>query len=239
MSKWLYRVVLFLILAGCQGQPAETLTPMKTLDVEVAPALAWITPTMAKCALESSVNLDVKEIGQNEQSLDAADILIRWTASKAEGGENFNLGQDQLAVIVHPQNPVSEISVSQMVEIYSGLLRDWSSLDDKYAGSIHSWVYPIDSDLQVFFGQTVLPVEELTILNLIAPNPKSLLEAVSQDPAAVGFIPSRWLNPSVKELPVNGTETARWSQPILAVTKTSLEGVTRDWLLCVQDVVQQ
>ncbi len=239
MSKWLYWVVLVMTLAGCQGQPVEPTTPIELMDVEVDPALAWITPVMAKCALETSVNLNVKEIEPIDQSFDGADILIRWTTSTTEGGESFNLGQDRLAIIVHPENPVSEISETQLVEIYSGLLPDWSNLDANHSGSIHSWVYPINSDLQGFFSQIVLPLEELTNLNFIAPNPESLLEAVSQDPTAVGFVPSRWLNPSVKELPVNGPGNAGWSRPILAVTKTSPEGSLRDWLLCIQDVVGQ
>ena len=66
---------------------------------------------------------------------------------------------------------------------------------------------------------------------------EAMLEAVANDPQAIGFLPTRWLNQSVKPIEILDFQNNDLLLPILAVTKSEPTGLTRDWLLCLQEQI--
>lgn len=239
MSRFLTGLLLAGLLAGCQVEGNATLPPVIPLSVQITPSLGWLKPAMADCAEEiPSLSLTVQTSAQADQSLDDADILLRWSDSFLEEGQTFKLGEDHLVIIVNPNNALEEMDGSQLAAVFSGSLTDWSSVSEGAAGSIQPWVYPAVDDGQMLFSAKVLPLDEIIGTARIAPSPDVMLEAVNSDPQAVGLIPARWLNPSVKAIEISGYTNNDWTLPVLAVTKVEPSGPVRDWLLCVQEKVQ-
>lgn len=227
------------LLAGCQGQVSTTPQPIVPLEVQITPALDWLRPSMAACAVENpDLSLTVDSTNLADQTLETAGVLLRWTDADADQGKTFKLGEDRLAVIVHPDNPLEEIEISQLAAVYSGAILDWSGLQEGTSGAIQPWVYPSGDDAQSLFDNNVLPFDELIGTARIAPDPQTMLEAVGDDPLAIGMIPSRWLDPSVRAIKITGDSEQDWTLPILAVTADDPAGSVRDWLLCVQDKIK-
>lgn len=194
---------------------------------------------MAACAVENpDLSLTVDSTNLADQTLETAGVLLRWTDADADQGKTFKLGEDRLAVIVHPDNPLEEIEISQLAAVYSGAILDWSGLQEGTSGAIQPWVYPSGDDAQSLFDNNVLPFDELIGTARIAPDPQTMLEAVGDDPLAIGMIPSRWLDPSVRAIKITGDSEQDWTLPILAVTADDPAGSVRDWLLCVQDKIK-
>jgi len=239
MSRLLSGLILIALLAGCQNQTAVPMPTPAPLTVEITPALHWLKPMMAECAVEiPALALAVRSKAQTDQSLDSADILFQWSETASEEGYTLKLGEDRMAVIVHPENPVEEMNKAQFTAIYSGKIAGWSELSDSGGGNIQPWVYPSSEDSQILFGSQALADDEIVTSALLAPSPDATLEAVREDPQAIGFIPARWLDSSVKSFPIIGYANTDLTAPILAVTGDEPGGLTRDWLLCLQDKIQ-
>src|SRR5574340_12162 len=239
MSRWVGGIIIAGLLAGCQGQVETTPQPIIPLEVQITPALDWLRPTMAACAVENpDLSLTVDSTNLADQTLETADVLLRWTDTNADQGETFKLGEDRLAVIVNPDNPLQEIEISQLAAVYSGSILDWSGFQQGASGAIQPWVYPSGDDVQALFDKNVLPFDELIGTASLAPDPQTLLEAVGDDPLAIGLVPARWLDSTVKAIKITGTAEKDWTLPILAVTSDDPAGPVRDWLLCVQDKIK-
>lgn len=239
MSRLLSGLILIALLGGCQKQTTVPMPTPAPLTVEITPALHWLNPMMAECAVEiPALALTVRSKAQTDQSLDGADILFHWSETASEQGYTLKLGEDHMAVVVHPENPVEEMNKAQLTAIYSGKIVGRSELSDSGSGNIQPWVYPSSEDSQILFGSQVLAYDEIVTTALLAPDPKTMLDAVREDPQAIGFIPARWLDSSVNSIPVVGYAKDELTAPILAVTGDEPGGLTRDWLLCVQGKIQ-
>lgn len=239
MSRILLGLILIGLLGGCQSKAAVSTSSSTPLKVEITPGLDWLRPEMADCALQTPIlSLTVRSASQQDQSLGNADILLRWSESLAGDGKTLKIGEDSLAVIIHPDNPLQQMDDTQLAAIYSGAIGDWESLPGSLSGEIHRWVYPPDDDSQILFDSKVLAEEKIVLTAMIVPDPEGMLDAVREDSHAIGFIPARWLEPSVKPVSISGYTKSDLTMPILAVTDGEPSGFTRDWLLCVQDKIQ-
>lgn len=234
-------MLIFGLLTGCAPQPtaAPAATP-KILQVETTSGLDWLRTEMAECVQQSQgLSLSVQTIALPEQSLNKADFLIRWSDQPVAEGLAFELGQEKLAVIVHPDNPLETIDLSMVKDIYYGQVTEWPGIDTTPGESIHPWVFPADSEAQALFEQVVISNTQIIRTAKIAPSPAAMLEAVGDDPQSIGILPARWLDETVKPIEIIGYTKDNLTMPILAITSIEPTGLTRDWLLCVQDRVYQ
>lgn len=239
MSKVYFGFAVVLLLAGCRPQGMPTPGAPTPLTVQITSALGWLKPAMAGCAAQiPSLSLSVQTTPQADQSLDEADVLLRWSGILPEEGHTFELGQDHLVVIIHPENPVKGVTGEQLKALFTGEIVDWSELAQGAAGPIYPWVYPENDDSQLLFTEKAAALGNITGTARIAPHPEAMLSAVGQNPLAIGMTPARWLEPSVKTLTLNGYTKEGLTMPILAVSRDEPSGLVRDWLLCVQEATQ-
>ncbi|MCW8956928.1 MAG: substrate-binding domain-containing protein, partial [Gammaproteobacteria bacterium] len=52
-------------------------------------------------------------------------------------GSEFVIGLDGIAVIVHKNNPISELKKTTIRKIFAGEIIDWKQIDQRYKGRIH------------------------------------------------------------------------------------------------------
>jgi hypothetical protein len=64
-------------------------------------------------------------------------------------------------------------------------------------------------------------------------------QAVAADPSAIGYLPRRWVDSSLRPLSIDGISETSLRQPILAVTQTTPQGAQKEWLLCLQRSIAQ
>jgi len=237
MSRILLLAALIGLLTGCS--PIPEVTPVATpqlLRIEISSGLDWLRPEMAECVQHTpGLSLSVMTTGVPEQSLNEADLLLRWSDQAVTDGFAFVLGEDSLAIIVHPDNSIEILDLSAIKDIYSGQMTAWPGASNSTVPVVQPWVFPTDDELQDFFETRLLADGRIVQTAKIAPTPAALLEAVAKDPQAIGFLPARWLDPSVKTIEILDFPLKDLNMPILAVTAVEPTGPMRDWLLCVQE----
>lgn len=96
---------------------------------------------------------------------------------------------DGLAIIVHPDNPLSNLGTAQLAQLFSGEVGDWSQLGGP-AGAVRLYARDDNSGTYDTFKELVLSANGKT-LSATAQRFESserLSDAVSADPQAIGFI---------------------------------------------------
>ncbi|WP_276489255.1 substrate-binding domain-containing protein [Ectopseudomonas mendocina] len=96
---------------------------------------------------------------------------------------------DGLAIIVHPSNPVSALSVEQIAKLFSGEIVDWAALGGK-PGKVRPYARDDNSGTYDTFRELVLaPAGRSLAANTQRyESSNQLSDSVSQDPNGIGFI---------------------------------------------------
>jgi len=104
----------------------------------------------------------------------------------------FVIARDAIAVIVNPENPVNELTLQQISDIYSGKISNWSEVggDDR---PIVRLSRETNSGTHVYFLETVLRLsdkENKTLFSrdtLLLPSSEGIIAEVRQNPNAIGY----------------------------------------------------
>jgi DNA-binding transcriptional LysR family regulator len=229
-----------IILSACA--PALTPTPAlptEWLRVQVSPALSVFDTVYTACTPQG-IGLAIQQADGTAFTGEQADLTLSWGFPSDTAGYAAELSQEELVLVVNPENPVQSLAISSLQAGYTGDLPgwDWDFLGQS-AIPLTAYLFPENSDLQLVLGPSLFtqgqsPAREV----VIAPGPAELRAAVAADAGAVGFLPRRWVDASVKVVPVNGLPGGEWTRPILAISRFEPQGAAREWLLCVQDGVQ-
>lgn len=224
------------LLVGCQ--PGITPSPVPSphpIFIQVTPALVSLQPLMKECILsQGTTGLVLAEFPARGLNTEQAGMGLRWGAATAPDAYAAQIGEEELVIAVSSQNNLSEISLSELQSIYTGALRVWP--DSPTGAEIQPWVYPPGDDVQEIFNSTILQNKPPSAQFVsIAPDPRAMLDTLTTNPAAIGYIPRRWLNSNVKELQVQGIDPKNLRKPILVFSQAEPEGLERDWLLCLQE----
>ena len=112
---------------------------------------------------------------------------------------------DALAPIVHPDNPVQNLTIEQLRDIYAGKITNWKAVGgrderivtisrDTSSGTFETWQ-------EIIMGQ-----EKVAPSALLLPSSGSVVQAVAGNRRAVGYVGFGYLNDRLKKLDVDGIE---------------------------------
>jgi phosphate transport system substrate-binding protein len=113
------------------------------------------------------------------------------------------IAYDGIAVIVHPANPLTDLSVEQIRQIFLGAVTDWRAFGLP--------PHPIDlitreegSGTREAFEHLVMAKQEITPTALVQDSNGSVREIVAGDPHSIGYISAGLVDHRVKTLAING-----------------------------------
>lgn len=231
--------ILVLALSACQpaAQPKLAPTPV-IVEVQVTPALYLLTDIYQSCANAlPGMGLVLIETPAQAVPENLDRLVIYWGEYSTPPAFSAVLGEEALVVVVHPENPLTAITVEELRAIYLGKQTQWSRPANP--GEIEPWAYPSGEDAQAVFQRSVMNVDVLPSHGFsLVPHPAAMREAVSGSSAAIGFLPARWVDSSVKAVTIAGAEASRITAPVLALKNSPPGGLEKEWLLCVQENLQ-
>jgi hypothetical protein len=152
------------------------------------------------------------------------------------------VGNEQITVFVNKGNDLNQLSAEKLQSIFSGKTSSW---ENGKGQPIHVWVLPGGDPIRTYFDRAVLKSIPLTSQAMLAPDPGAMLEAVSGDPDAIGYLPKSLLSsndPSLhamlKLIQLDSPLQEELQKPVIASTKGEPEGLIRELLVCIQTVIQ-
>jgi ABC-type phosphate transport system substrate-binding protein len=206
--------------------------------VQVTPALLAFEDLFQRCANEQpGAGLVLLERPAPGIDLTQSAVALRWGAEGdwKPSGPAFAavIGHEELVIVTHPANPAANISLADLQSIYSGAQRSWPGQEE--SSGVQPWVYPSGEDVQEIFEAALGGSQPSARVVHLAPDPPAMREAIAANPTAIGFLPRRWVDDSVKILTVDGLDSALLRRPVLAWSKSEPMGPEKAWLICLQE----
>lgn len=151
---------------------------------------------------------------------------------------HVTVAKDALAIIVHPENPVDDLSLAQIRQIFSGKVRNWGDVGGR-SRPIVLVTREEGSGTREAFQKMVMKEEEISLEALVQDSNGAIRQVVAGDPNAIGYISLGLVNPKVKALKISGVEPSvknifhgryRLVRPFLFVFNGSPQGEALSFL---------
>jgi phosphate transport system substrate-binding protein len=224
--------------SGSEGSVKKTTVANIGSDTMVNLAAAWAE---AYSAVDKSIVIEVNGGGSGV----GIKGLINGTAELANSSRHiedkekvelkekrqldskeFIVGFDALAVYVHKDNPINEITMEQLSDIYrsDGKITKWSELGvNAIPGAKGDEIIRVsrqnNSGTYEYFKEAVVGKKnEFKLGSLDMNGSKDVVELVGKTPNAIGYSGMGYATPSVKLLKVAKTKDAPYVAPSIAST---------------------
>lgn len=130
------------------------------------------------------------------------------------------LGQDGIAVIVHPRLALPQLTADDLRQIFTGAVENWAEV-----GGVDLPITVVsreaESDSRRVFEQLVLGERQITYNALLALTELAMLDTVGRTPGAIGFISMALVSGQVRVMPL---VAERNDTPILPTPLTVADG---------------
>jgi len=253
-SAHLILLVSLLFLAACRGGSGQTASPTqasayiqnKGSDTMVNLALAWAERYQVEHP-EVSLSVTGGGSGTGIAALvnGTVDIANASRAMKPEekqqAEENgitpveFTVARDAIAVIVNPENPIRQLTLQQVSDIYSGKYNNWSEVGGDNRPIVRL-SRETNSGTHVYFLETVLRLGDKTNTTLFStdtlllPSSEGIINEVRQNPNAIGYDGLGYVPPDLMNsvIAVARTADGPYVIPSVATVNDNSYPVARD-----------
>lgn len=145
----------------------------------------------------------------------------------------FVIARDAIAVIVNPQNPVNELTLQQISDIYSGKISNWSEVggDDR---PIVRLSRETNSGTHVYFLETVLRLGQSdndTLFSrdtLLLPSSEGIIAEVRQNPNAIGYDGLGYVPDDLKMIAIAKEPGGEYVLPSIETVNDATYPIARD-----------
>lgn len=206
--------------AGCLGQDSEDKTVVVSGSTTILPMAQTLSETYMGLHNDTIVSVKgggsgagISELidGANDIAMSSREIkATEVTDARAKGVEpvEHEVAKDGIAVIVHPGNPISTLTLDQLQKIYSGEITNWKDLGGADA-EIAAIARDSASGTQEFFVEAVMKDVSIRTDLITQSATGAVTQEVSQNPNAIGYIGAAYQSSSMKTLGIdeNGTVT--------------------------------
>lgn len=167
-------------------------------------------------------------------------------AAEANGIEpqEYVIARDAIAVIVHPTNPITQLTLSQISAIYRGEINNWSELGGENRPIVRL-SRETNSGTHVYFLEEVIRLgdpENKQIFSadtLLLPSSEGIIAEVSSNPNAIGYDGLGYVTPHVKVLAVARDAAGPYVLPSAETVNMGEYAVSRDLYMYTGQTVSE
>ncbi len=236
----LFGLVLLLSTCGTPDVSTPAPTPL-AINLFYPMALQAWADNLANCAANNPrIALYFMQSTALDANLLTNDLALELGQSTQEssGTNLFQVGWEQVVVVVNKDNTLSQLTSFDVKSIYSGQITKWENDSNL---PIQVWVMPEGDPTRTIFDNAVLSSQSLSSEAMLAPDPSAMLEAISENVEAIGYLPRSFLTTSdstfaskVRILQLEPSLEVKLRQPVIAVTHGEPEGLLRELMVCLQ-----
>lgn len=148
------------------------------------------------------------------------------------------IARDGLAVIINPENPIANLTLEQISDIYSAKITKWNQLGGPEE-KINIITREDGSGTRDAFVNLVMGEASITPKAIVQDSNGAVRQLVADDPNAIGFISLGLVDDTVKALELDGVAATRenvlngtynLSRPFLFIAQSAPTGETKQFL---------
>ena len=245
-------VILFPFLTSCslplsssdQTSDPVTLIENKGSDTIVNLALAWAEEYQV---INPEINLSVTGGGSGtgiaaliNGTVDIANASRRMKEeekdSAVQNGSNpieFVIARDAIAIIVNPENPVENLTLEQISDIYSGIITNWKEVGGEDRPIVRL-SRETNSGTHVYFLEEVVRLgdkENKTLFSpntLLLPSSEGIGAEIRQNPNAIGYDGLGYVTEDMKVIGIAITTSGEYILPSSETVNSGKYPIARD-----------
>jgi phosphate transport system substrate-binding protein len=247
-------LLIFLIgaMTGCRpqvddpdnGTPGTFYIENKGSDTLVNLALAWaeryqqVRPEVRLAVTGGGSGTGIAAILNG--TVDIANASRRITQEELRAAESlginpveFVISQDAIAVVVHPQNPIDQLTIQEISDIYSGVINNWSELGGEDRPIVRL-SRETNSGTHVYFLEEVLregDPDDRTLFSpdtLLLPSSEGITHEVTDNPNAIGYEGLGYITPGMKVLAIARSSGEAYVLPSIETVNDDTYPIARD-----------
>jgi phosphate transport system substrate-binding protein len=148
------------------------------------------------------------------------------------------IAYDAIAIIIHPSNPLTDLSVDQIKRIFSRQVTHWREAGGR-DHPITLVTREEGSGTRESFQHLIMGKTEISLAALVQDSNGAIRQVVADDPNAIGYISLGLVNDRVKPLKIDGVEANvdnikkhryQFVRPFLFVFKADPQGLDKSFL---------
>ncbi|MCX7974551.1 MAG: phosphate ABC transporter substrate-binding protein [Candidatus Aminicenantes bacterium] len=192
--------------------------PEKVVNVQGGGSSAGVQAAITGA---SQIGMSSRELKPEEKVL--TEFIVAW---------------DGLVIIVHPSNPVDNLSLEEVRKIFAGEIISWKEVGG-FAKTIHVVTREEGSGTRVAFQEMVMGQRRITKKAIVQDSNGTVREVVANDPYAIGYISLGLVEGRVKAIRLDGLEPSvenivekkyRLVRPFILVTNSVPHGIVQDFI---------
>ena len=143
------------------------------------------------------------------------------------------IARDAIAVIVNPENPVSELTLQQLSDIYSGKINNWMEVGGEDRPIVRL-SRETNSGTHIYFLETVLRFgnkENKTLFStntLLLPSSEGIILEVRQNPNAIGYDGLGYVPDDLKMIAIAKEDSGAYVLPSIPTVNDKSYPIARD-----------
>jgi len=143
------------------------------------------------------------------------------------------IARDAIAVIVNPENPVNELTLKQISDIYSGKIVNWKEVGGEDRPIVRL-SRETNSGTHVYFLETVLRLsskEDKTLFSmdtLLLPSSEGIIAEVRQNPNAIGYDGLGYVPKDLKMIAIAKEQGDKYVLPSIPTVNDKSYPIARD-----------
>jgi phosphate transport system substrate-binding protein len=247
-------ILIFLclfLLPACSSNQAETNSPKaayyidnKGSDTIVNLALAWAEkyqsehPDVSVAVTGGGSGTGIAALINKTTNIANASRQIK-PEEVAEAKKNgvdpveHTIARDAIAVIVNPSNPVSQLTMQQISDIYSGKINNWSEVGGEDRPIVRL-SREVNSGTHVYFLDTVVRMgksDDKTFFStdtLLLPSSEGIISEVRQNPNAIGYDGLGYVPKDLRTIAIAPQQGGQYILPSITTVNDKTYPIARD-----------
>ena len=250
MKKLLITLSMLTILVSAGAEPLDAFKGKQgTINISGGTAHIPVMRDAAQRIMKTNPNIritvagggsgaGVKMVGEGLVQIGNTGRALKADEIKNYGLVSFAFAIDGVAVAVHPQNPVSELSQQQLADIYSGKITNWQQVGGKNAPITLYTREDGSGTRETFETLAIKNSKTISSANVVNSN-GAMKTAVSRNPNAIGYVGIGHLNHQIKGIILDGMKPSqqnatngsyRVTRLLYMNTKGNPQGIVADFI---------
>jgi len=158
------------------------------------------------------------DIAMTSRPMKEKEIVL--ARSKNIEPNEFIVALDGIAVVVHPSNPVSKLTIDELASIFTGKIKNWKEVGGKDK-DIVILSREVNSGTHVYFKEHVLrkndpnSKEEFAPSSLLLPSSQAIADEVANNPDAIGYYGMGYISSGQKTIAVAKDKDSPYYEPTI------------------------
>ncbi|HHV62902.1 MAG TPA: phosphate ABC transporter substrate-binding protein [Firmicutes bacterium] len=154
-------------------------------------------------------------------------MLSRELEGEEKSLHRIVIARDAIAIVVHPSNPIDDLSVAQIRAIFAGEITNWSQVGGPHR-EIHVVSREEGSGTRGSFDEMIMGSAEVTPGAVVQDSNGAVRETVAGDPSAIGYLSLGLVDKRVKGVRISGVA------PTVANVERGAYGIVRPFLFATR-----